>query len=316
MPSGRRSRGGCQAGGNLSRVSRSGRLSFIIAFVVGLGVCLGPGGALAGTNSNYSAAFIDYRQNLRVFPFTGKAFSIPLPISTLVYSTNGRSLWGHSKDPYATGILKLTFHPTSVTTVPHTEAMRVASLAVNPAEDTLVISGSDPGSGSSACGIFELKLPGGEVRQVVRNASCEYAHSWVRLSLSPDSKHLVAYRKPELEVIDLASGAVRSLSGSYIAGAWSPDGKWLAVLNGGEGHRTVLLDSMTFKEERSFGETNVEWSPDSRFLLGARGQLCPPYWSSLVAVDVHTGRETLVPGSRCKVNLNTIGWVSGVGPND
>ena len=228
----------------------------------------------------------------------------------LAYAPDGKSLWGHSLDRFGKGLLRVTFNPVTVASVPNTEGLRVGAIAISPRQDKLVISGSYPGGGSSACGLFELDLRTEKVREIVPNSTCEYSQSRVRLSLSPDETQLVAYRKPRLELIDLTSGSIQPLAGDYIAGAWSPDGKWLAVLEGADRHRTILLDSMALKQVRSFGETNVEWSPDSKFLLGARTGPCSPYWSSLVAVNVQTGKETVIGSSRCRVNLNTIGWVS------
>jgi WD40 repeat protein len=263
----------------------------------------------------YSAAFVDYRQQLQIFPFRGKAFAIPLGISVLTYAPDGKSLYGQSRDRFAKGLVKVTFNPSALMPIPYTDAFRVGSIAVSQREETIVISGSYPGGGSSACGLFELDIRNGKVSEITQNSTCEYSLSWVRLSLSPNGTQLVAYRKPRLELINLVNGTVRPLIGDYIAGAWSPDGKWLAVLEGGGQHHTILLDSMNLKEKRSFGETNVDWSPDSRFLLGARSGSCSPYWSSLVAVDVQSGKETVIDSSRCKVNFNTIGWVSsGVRP--
>jgi len=258
----------------------------------------------------YGAAFVDYRQQLQVFPFMGKGFAVPLGISVLTYAPDGKSLYGHSRDRFGKGLLKVTFNPVAVTPIPYTDALRVGGIGVAQGEEKIVISGSYPGGGSSACGLFELDLRSGKVKEIAQNSTCEYSSSWVRLSLSPSGNRLVAYRKPRLELIDLVSGAIQPLTGDYIAGAWSPDGKWLAVLEGGGQHHTILLDSMNLKEKRSLGETNIEWSPDSRFLLGARSGSCSPYWSSLVAVDVQSGKETMIDSSRCRVNFNTIGWVS------
>jgi WD40 repeat protein len=91
------------------------------------------------------------------------------------------------------------------------------------------------------------------------------------LSVSPDGRRVAAWADgPQLRVCDLKSGeqlfaaAGRSL-------AYSPDGRWLAVLWAGEENTVVLLDAQTYKTVTRFpGHQKVvhsaAFSPDSRRL--------------------------------------------------
>jgi WD40 repeat protein len=160
---------------------------------------------------------------------------------------------------------RIEFDPARVTPLPNSDGFRaINSFTLSLQQDMVVISGN---YGDSVCGIFELDPKSGEVRVIVKNSTCDYSQSWVRIDLSPDSKRLVAYRKPDLELIDMATGAIQSLGEKYVAGAWSPDGKWLAVLEGGGQNNTVLLAANSLARRRVLGTSNVQWSPDSRYLL-------------------------------------------------
>ncbi|MEP6756571.1 MAG: hypothetical protein ABJA67_13780 [Chthonomonadales bacterium] len=267
-----------------------------------------------GSDSRYDAAFIDTNGRLRVFPVSGGDFAMSLPVSfaDLTYAGDGLSLYGFGPGREGPkGLARAELKSLRVTIVPNTNAFKMVSgFAISPKQDLIVISGSYKGPESPGCGIYEVKLPGGQVRRIAGNPYCEQEHSWVGLSLSPDARSLVAYRKPTLEVIDMESGHIRTIGEGFIGGAWSPDGKWLAVLEADGHNRTELLNSITMKRLRVFGTSNLAWSPDSRLLLAQRTEHCSPGWSSLVEIDVESGKETPIEGSHCKVNLNTAGWVS------
>jgi hypothetical protein len=262
----------------------------------------------------YAGAFIDYRQQLEVFPSTGRELTLSLPIgpARITYSRDGRSLYsfGDTQDRTRRGLFKIDFDPTRVTTIDNSESFSMVNgFAVSLSKSTIIISGKYSGKDSSSCGLFELDAGSGSVRKIIENPTCAYSQSWVRLSLSSDGKRLVAYRKPSLELIDLADGAIRSLGEEYITGSWSPDGKWLAVLEGGRNYQTILLNASNLEKTRVLVTSTGQWSPDSRFLLG-EGGLCSPYWSSLMAIDIQSGKAIEIASSHCKVNLNTTGWVS------
>ncbi len=118
---------------------------------------------------------------------------------------------------------------------------------------------------------------------------------------SPDGKLLAFQRdRRELRVLDLATGKDRRLAevlldspplGSDRPFAWSPDGRWIAVLEyGARMFRNVLLISLDGGEPRpvSFlAHTNadqVTWSPDGTFLLFSTGQRSEP--GQLARIDL------------------------------
>lgn len=259
----------------------------------------------------YAAGFVDDHQHLHIFSSAGTESDVALGIIPLEFAPDGESVYGHSADRFDKGLYRVTIDSLRSEVVPGTQALRIGAIAMSPEEDKIVISGGRIERGAESCGLFYLRPAVGTLVQIAAATTCDYAQSWERPSLSPDGRRIVAYRKPRLEIIEIEKGTVQPIAGYYIAGAWSPDGKWLAVLEGEGAHRTILLDSTSLKQVRVLGESNVLWSPDSRMLLGARTRGCFPYWSSLVAIDVATGRESVFSASRCKVNLNTFGWVAG-----
>jgi hypothetical protein len=307
---------GARMGQGSARAMRIARIIIGVFLMFAFALSVRRYKAMAEVRFPYSVAFVDYRAQLEVFPTAAKEFSISLPIalSRITYAPDGRSLYGFSpprKQSTSAGLLRVQLNPIQVTSIPETaEFGMVNDVAVSARQDRFVFSARRMAESSPACGIFELDLRSGMVRKIVGNSTCEYPLSWVRLSLSPDTKRLVAFRKPRLELIDMEQGAIRSLGEEYIAGAWSPDGKWLAVLERGGNNRTVLLDALSLTRKRVFGTSNVQWSPDSRFLLGVRSEQCTPELASLVVIDVQNGKETILEGSHCKIDLNTTGWVN------
>jgi WD40 repeat protein len=292
-------------------IHRSMIFSALLILVIGACACQ----SIAQAELPYTPAFLDYRDELEVFRSRGGAFTVGLPMapSRIAYAPDGKSLYsfGDARNRARRGLWRIEFDPVRLIAIADTDRFRMVNgFALSLLQDIVVISGRYPDGDSSACGIFELDRQKRSVREIIENSTCDYPQSWVRLSLSPDSKRLVAYRKPRLELIDLATGMIRSLGEGYIAGAWSPDGKWLAVLESGGQNRTLLLDANSLTQKRVFGASNVQWSPDSRYLLGARAGVCMVDWASIIVIDVNTGQEHPIASSHCKVNLNTTGWVS------
>jgi WD40 repeat protein len=257
----------------------------------------------------YSAAFVDVRQQLNVFPFDGESYVVPLPIALInvTYSGDGSMLFGTGSPlggSHLRGLIKVEFNPTRAESQAGTSELGIFSAAFSAANNQIITSGKYEGK----CGIFRVDPELGQVRMIISNSTCDYAESWVRISLSPDGKRAIAYRRPRLEIINLEEGTAQSF-GDSIAGAWSPDGKWLALLESKAPNHTRLLDAKTLGETRVLGSSNVQWSPDSRYILGERVGFCLAYWATFVAIDIQTGKERTIASSRCKVNLNTTGWV-------
>jgi len=120
----------------------------------------------------------------------------------------------------------------------------------------------------------------------------------------------VAIHNRRLELVDLDHVTSKPLGDGLFMAAWSPDGKWLAALLETAGkHETVLMDASSLKRVRVLGDSDLEWSPDSRYLLGVDDH-CGAYYGTLVMMDIETGSRTSIESSRCKINQDTIGWVS------
>jgi Tol biopolymer transport system component len=134
--------------------------------------------------------------------------------------------------------------------------------------------------------------------------------AWQYLAVSPDGKRAAAMRERALEVIDLRNGSIRTLSEDLQEGAWSPDGRWLAAIDWKKG-RTVLMDATTLVPRRILRESNADWSPDSRYLLGVKKfDLCGPYSGTFEATNIETSKAVTIKSSHCKVNRATSGSVS------
>ena len=135
---------------------------------------------------------------------------------------------GVPTEEHPPGLIHIEFNPIRISVIQGTAELGIFSIASPLSREPIVVSGKYEG----ACGLFVIDRLG-QVRMAAQNSSCDYVGSWVRISLSPDGNRVVGYRKPRLEIIDLINGAVRSLGDDFIAAAWSPDGKWLAAVQGG-----------------------------------------------------------------------------------
>jgi Tol biopolymer transport system component len=199
---------------------------------------------------------------------------------------------------------------------------RVFSFAVARDESRVIVSGQFQGDGVLTCGVFEIQRAGGDIPRVLireTDATCD-GTSWFDISLSTDGKRAVAWegRRLVVDLIDLDSGALRSIGRGAFA-SWSPDGKWIAMLDAAPKHdHVLLLEADDPSRRRDLGTTDgftIAWSPDSRYLLlwnmGVRCLITGfGYWGSLEVVDVQSGERSVIDSSRCKVNNSTGGWVS------
>jgi hypothetical protein len=69
---------------------------------------------------------------------------------------------------FASGLVRIEFHPTRVTSVPGSRGLgdfAIRAYAISARQDKIVISGIHRG-GQRTCGIFELSLAAGSIRQV------------------------------------------------------------------------------------------------------------------------------------------------------
>lgn len=283
---------------------------------------------LGGESTAYAPAFYDpgpARGNtpkLFVFPVDGQSFTVSLPfqLGKFAVSPDGTVLYGpRFFDPRGrnTGLYKIEFGPMRTSRVAGSEGL--ASIYGIAASSTKIVvsAGYLPDAGFlSECGLYELMLSSGAVHKILSNSDCKYASSWSSISLSPDSRRIVAVRKHRLELIDTERKAVQSLGDGFYYAAWSPDGRWIAAL-GDNGDHTVLMDASDLDKRRTLPPSEVIWSPDSRSILASRLHLpCPPDFGTLHLIDVETGRTSTIQSSTCKVSQLVFGWVNlGKGDN-
>jgi hypothetical protein len=187
-------------------------------------------------------------------------------------------------------------------------------------QDKVVFSGKCRPPNEMGCGIFELGLRDGKFRKVLDSPGCltasGFLSEWQIVSMSPDGKKVVAIeggRSGQLQLIDLAQGTRKGLGGGFSRAKWSPDGKWIAAVEEKGKRQTILFETSTFRRRRSLGNTTGEWSPDSRFLLGWKDSNCSDNVGTLEAIDIDTGKRTLIASSMCnviEVNESSATWMS------
>ncbi len=255
---------------------------------------------------------------LTIFPMSGSAirFSLPFAPAYVAFSADGKSLYAtagfdRGNLDAGRGLLKIEFNPTRATNVPGSVEFGILSLAVSAHEDRIVISGSRRHNDRTDFGIFELTLPDGNARQVLQSPDLEPGSAWAELSISPNGERAVAIRKRQLELIDTANGATQPIGSDFRAGAWAPNGRWIAAL-AGKRPELFLIDAANLSHRVSLGRVDggVMWSPDSRYLLLTREQLfCGVDLYSLEILEIATGRRSLVRSSRCNIEGGAMGWV-------
>jgi hypothetical protein len=241
----------------------------------------------------------------------------PFALGYVAFGPDGKALYATAgSDPgkqneARRGLLKIEFNPTRVSNVPGSLEFGIFNMAVSRREDKIVISGLRLQEGSPSCGVFELTLPGGDVRQVLHIPDCEYRSGWTDLSLSPSGEQAVARHNYGLELINLVNGTIKVIGAEFWTGAWAPDGKWIAALDNKS--QLFLIDPSNLSQRRRLGGTGggVHWSPDSRYLLLFKDQLfCGIYFYTIETLELATGKRSVVRSSRCKIMGGATGWVS------
>lgn len=304
------------------------RQELILAGIFGLsfvGLAQSPGGKSTPIPT-YAPAFYDdpggtfrNEQRLVVLPFGAEAFHIPLPfgLGGIAMSPDGKALYAQRFfDPTGpnSGLYKIEFGPTRASRIAGSEGIS-STYGIGASRTKIVVSAGYMNSAGfldeTSCGMFELTLESGKVRKVLSNSDCKYKSSRSSISLSPDGAQVVAVRERRLEIVNLGSGAIRSLGDGFYRAAWSPDGLWIAALEYDGHYRTILIDTSSFSKRRELPNSGIVWSPDSRHIVAVGQQFrCGGYSGTLQLIDIKSGEKSTVPGSTCKVNSSIIGWVN------
>jgi hypothetical protein len=254
---------------------------------------------------------------LYLFPLTGKARRAALPplpfnFALLAYSPDGRSLYGRNLTLGSStsllgliskGLIKIEFNPPRMSVVPGSTDLGVQWIVISPKLDRLFVYGSHISHGNEY-GIFELDPHTGFCKALL-------------LIPEADSGSLPERSQKPLPLVNPADGTIQIIGSEFRIGVWSPDGKWIATVLDKDGHqKMVLIDPRDTSRRRILGSTvdsNLQWSPDSKYLLLSRPELlCGPfsYFESLQALDVATGKKLPISSSHCHVITNTCGWLA------
>lgn len=272
---------------------------------------------------------------LVVFPPVGRRVVIPLPLPSLLRATaftpDGRAIFATIntiKSPRTSGhpgrlgpprLIRVDLSPVHVTTVADLVGLDwVAGMAVAPHQDKILFTAGG-WKGNTSCDLFEIEPSGGDFKMLLPNFGCGIG------GISPDGGKMLAGRDLGLAIIDLATGDEVQLGTRLWKGAWSPDGRWIAALHEdppgerppGRVSWTIRIDAHDFSQRRDMGgeaDTEVIWSPDSRYLLYSQWEPPCPHGRddpSLITMDIETGKRAVVKESKCNVNgSRRIGWVS------
>jgi hypothetical protein len=271
---------------------------------------------------------------LTLFPPSGKTITIKLPfrLNDATFGPDGESIYGTIFDakatlrPHPAGLSRIELNSQRATVIPGSIGILIKSFAVSSRQDKVVISGSRQDTNGRRCGVFDIPIPVGDVKQIL-SADCHNQWSWDHLSLSPNGEQAVATvgsnanHDLHLEILDLVYGTTKSLGGEFWIGAWSPDGKWIAARSNGRVDKLILIDAANFSRRRPLGPADVlmpQWSPDSRYLLlwkeypfrcGFSLDVDTP--ATLETLDIQTGKRSTIKNSRCQIDQGTTGWISG-----
>lgn len=256
---------------------------------------------------------------LVLFP-TGKRLSIHIPfrLEAHAWSPDGMGLYNTaSKGSEGAYIYKIDFRPVRAgPPICPPGLAAVFDLAVSAKEDRLLVSGRVKADGEAVrCGVFEVRVLEGTIRQILTISHCDALSSWHSLSLSPKGDRAVAIgmgRDQQLAIIDIEKRTTQAIGNGFLDASWSPDGKWIAAFRRRGG--TVLIDANNLGKTRKLAESRVQWSPDSRYLLRVKECRFPNAVNSagtFHAVDVISAKSTTVRGSQCSVE-GAVGWVSAV----
>ena len=265
---------------------------------------------------------------ITVFPPAGKEFEISLPLVPrwFAYGPSGRSVYatalketGPRSFTDERGMFKIELDPVRVSTIQGLEAFGfIGPFAVSQGED-LIVSGGSKGNSypAKSCGVYEIHLPAGDVRAAIETSDCRAGSPWRVLSLSPEKAEALISANRSLALLDLAKGSITKIEGQLSNGSFSPDGKWIAAIqiNNPNPPKTILIDRSDLTKRRDLGgmdDSEVVWSPDSKFLLHAVYRPACPSQNPLAleTLEVQTGSRSLIRESICNSGSSRqIGWI-------
>ena len=203
----------------------------------------------------------DFR--LVFFP-TGKRLSIHIPfrLEAHAWSPDGMGLYNTvSKGPEGTCIYKIDFRPVRAgSSICAPGLAAVFDLAVSAKEDRLLVSGRVKAGGEAVrCGLFEVRLLEGAIRQILAIPYCDALNSWHSLSLSPKGDRAVAIgmgRDQQLAIIDVEKGTTQAIGNGFLYASWSPDGNWIAFNGEYGGNVDVYVIPAGGGEPRQIGRAS------------------------------------------------------------
>jgi hypothetical protein len=275
------------------------------------------------TAGNHAEFFI------AVFPFAGKEFEISIPLMPrwFAYGASGRSVYatalketGPRSFTDEPGMFKIELDPVRVNTIQGLDAFGdIGPFVVSQGED-LVVSGGSKGNNypAKSCGVYEIRLPAADIRAAIETSDCRAGSPWRVLSLSPEGTEALILADRRLALLDLAKGSITKIEGQLSGGSFSPDGRWIAVLQLGDPKapsKTILIDRTNLASRRDLGgveDSELVWSPDSRFLLHAVYRPACPSQNPLAleTLEVQTSNRALIKDSICNSGSSRqIGWI-------
>lgn len=256
---------------------------------------------------------------LTLFPLEGPEAVVALPaglptnMRVITFSPDGRAIYGQKTEPLnpSTGIYKLEFQPARDSIVPGSVGMgEVQCLAMSQSLRNIIVAGWSWSDRSG--GIFEIDPSVATRRRLSATAATPCGGDGGLMS--PDYKRALVNSGNQLGLLDLKTGAIRTIKGMSreMRWTWSPDGQWIAGVRGGRIFLVAADDTSRARTLGSAGDGPVVWSPDSKCLLLRKSPLSCAltfYGESLEVLDVATGRRTLIGSSHCTITAGTLGWL-------
>ena len=247
---------------------------------------------------------------------------VPYFFTLAAFDAESDSLYGMAlsdlENPFIRAkLVRVDLRTRDVSILKYPDDLFARAIALNRGGGTILISGSRPVNGTNrrAYGIFEIQASTGAVaRTVIQSGCADQRQLWHQLHASKDGQAVLATNGNQLNLIDLKTGESRAIPG-FSAGAWSPDGTWIAALR--HNAALALLDPLTLEVKKELGNNSfpdVLWSPDSHRLIGTiSGHGCPTSWTSLETIDVATGQREPLKGAKCQVRTGEVGWLDPAG---